>query len=278
MSDINDIYLASPLSELGDDDLLYVGADPGGTPADGAINKSDLFTQIDGEITGRIVLSDDSPIVYTADDTWTKPAGLHHIIVEVQSAGGGGGGCVAGTATNPGCGMSGGGGEYAKKRIDAADLGATETVTVGEGGAGGAAGTNNGATGETSSFGTHVDVIGGGGGNGDANAVTPPMTGVSAGGAGGTGGSGGDIHIPGSAGLSGVKWSNIYVVGSVGGASHLGAMARSTTGSDTDEDGIVGKPYGGGGTGARSTNNVGTNQAGGDGADGVVIVWEYIEA
>lgn len=37
MADINDVFLANPLTEVKREDLLYVGSDPGGTPADGAI-------------------------------------------------------------------------------------------------------------------------------------------------------------------------------------------------------------------------------------------------
>lgn len=226
-----------------------------------------------------IVLSSASPRVYTSNDTWTKPAGLHHIIVEVVGGGGGGGGTTAGTATNPGCAMAGGGGEYAKKKILEAALGATETVTVGAGGTAGAAGNNAGGTGGTSSLGTLVTAIGGTGGDGDSSGVaTLPFTGISSGGAGGTGGTGGDITIKGTTGLPGVKWSTTVTTGSVGGNSHLSGLIRSTTAGTTDEDGVAGAAYGGGGTGGRSTNNAGTDRAGGAGAAGVVIVWEYVTA
>lgn len=211
--------------------------------------------------------------VYTSNDTWTKPAGIDHVIVEVVGGGGGGGGCTSATS-NAGCGMAGGGGEYAKARIAAASLGSTETVTVGAGGTAGAAGNNAGGTGGTSSFGAHVSAVGGSGGDGNTASSSFPFLGASTGGAGGSGGSGGDVTIPGSSGLNGIKWSASYVQPSIGGASFMSGMAKPETGSDTDENGVAGKQYGGGGTGARSSNDT-TNRAGGAGAAGVVIVYEY---
>lgn len=211
--------------------------------------------------------------VYTADDTWSKPSGLHHVIVELVAGGGGGGG-VSSALSQAAAAMSGGGGEYAKKFLLAADLAATVAVTVGAGGAGGAAGANNGSNGGVSSFGAHVSVNGGVGGDANPSTASLPTTGSTGGGIGGTGGTGGDIHIPGGSGISGVKWTASNVVSSIGGASHLSGQARSAENSLADENGITGAQYGGGGTGARSSN-IATNYAGGAGAAGVVIVYEY---
>lgn len=116
-------------------------------------------------------LSDPStiPIIRTyltsgSPHTWTKPAGLKCVIVEVQGAGGNGG-------TDGG---GGGGGGYARKVIVASSLGATETVTVGAGGVG---------SGNTS-FGSHATAGNASNGSGTS---------------GGTA-SGGDVNINGGAG------------------------------------------------------------------------------
>lgn len=236
----------------------------------GGVNRSILGSAI-GSVDTSIALT--AIRVYTADDTWAKPADLHHIIVELVAGGGGGGG-VASASAQAACAMAGGGGEYAMKRIAEAALGATEAVTVGAGGAGGAAGQNAGADGNASSFGAHVSVNPGGGGDGSNSTATVPVIGFSGGGEGGTGGAGGDIHIDGSPGLNGIRWSTTLVQSSVGGGTQLGAFARPSTDSLSDEEGVPGKAYGGGGSGARSSNTT-TNYKGGDGADGVVIVYEY---
>src|SRR3990167_3117623 len=85
---------------------------------------------------------------FTASGTWTKGADTTGVRVEVIGAGGGGGGGIsgaAGTARNGGGG--GGGGAIAMATYDAADLGATETITIGEGGAGGGVATDGGSGG-----------------------------------------------------------------------------------------------------------------------------------
>ena len=76
----------------------------------------------------------------TTGNTWSKPAGLSFVIVECQGAGGGGAGSTVGTNM----GSGGGAGGYARKKIAAASLGATETLIVGTGGA---LGTSGGAGG-----------------------------------------------------------------------------------------------------------------------------------
>lgn len=69
--------------------------------------------------------------------TWTKPAGLKYVVVEVQAGG------ANGISKNSG----GGAGGYTKKTIVSASLGATETITIG-------------AVGGNSSFGAHCSATG----------------------------------------------------------------------------------------------------------------------
>ncbi|VAX25965.1 hypothetical protein MNBD_NITROSPINAE02-2075, partial [hydrothermal vent metagenome] len=76
---------------------------------------------------------------FTVSGVWTKPAGINS--VRVQLVGGGGGGAGSnGTSYN---GAGGGAGGYSEEFIDVSAI-ASETVTVGTGGAGGAAGPNDG--------------------------------------------------------------------------------------------------------------------------------------
>ena len=181
---------------------------------------------------------------FTANDTYTKPAGLKYALVRTQAGGGGGGG--GGGASTGGGG--GGGGGYAEELLATASIGATETVTVGGGGAGGV-GAANGAAGGTSSFGALNSATGGSGGTG---------TGGGQGGAGGAG-TGGNANGGGGAGVSGnPTW------GGIGGSSMLGGGGISGTSSAG-----AGTGYGGGGGAATSSGN------GGAGAGGIVIVLEY---
>ncbi|MBN1535935.1 MAG: hypothetical protein JW908_04325 [Anaerolineales bacterium] len=210
--------------------------------------------------------------IYKSNDTWTKPENLHHIIVEVLGAGGGGGGVVAESGKVAVAGGGGPGG-YSKKRIDAADLGSTETVTVGSKGAKGAAGNNNGSVGETSSFGSHCSATGGSGGYGQAAFSTVARRG----GACGTSGIGsdGDINAAGAVGPVGscLNLTTSGVISGGGGNSLYGAGGNQRTSEGAGNDG---SGYGAGGGGACSVDST-TNFAGADGTDGLVIVWEYTE-
>ncbi len=176
----------------------------------------------------------------TASSTWTKPAGLRNIIVEVVASGGNGGtGQDSGTTDTPGGG--GGGGGYGMKIIPASVLGATESINVGQAPSG------------SSNFGSHCSATGG--------------TSGAAGSASGTGGIGGvgsncNLNIKGQGG--GGPGGAVNLNGGEGGSSVFGGGGPSASGT-----GVAGGNYGGGGSGG------GINGAsGGSGANGVVIVTE----
>jgi hypothetical protein len=117
--------------------------------------------------------------IYTANDTWNKPAGarlIHYFIV--AGGGGGGSGRRDTTANNGGGGGGGAGGSVNIGWADASSFADTVTVTIGAGGAGGAgfrlnnssgaAGTAGGASsfGSLSSTGGQAGSAGSGGGGG----------------------------------------------------------------------------------------------------------------
>ena len=80
--------------------------------------------------------------------TWTKPAGLKHLLVVCVGSGGGGGSGRRGAASTNRCGGGGGaGGSIVRRLIKAADLPASVTITVGMGGVGGAARTTDNTNG-----------------------------------------------------------------------------------------------------------------------------------
>lgn len=206
-------------------------------------------------------------VTFTSDGTWTKDANLKFVIVEVQAGGGGGGGTAAPGASQTCMAGGGGGGGYSRKKIAAASLGATETVTVGAGGTAGS--TGNGGTGGTSSFGTHATATGGSGGVGTVTDNTAGR--MKNGGVGGIGSSG-DLNTAGAAGGNGVVVSNAGNIG-YGGAGGNSRLGGGSTSAIANSHGQAGGNYGGGGGGcARADTNAGT---GGAGAAGIVIVSEY---
>lgn len=90
---------------------------------------------------------------FTSGGTWTKPATASRVLVELWGGGGSGGSRTAGSSNNSATG--GGGGGYTWAIFDEADLGATETVTIGAGGTS-ATGNTNGNDGNDSTFGSHL--------------------------------------------------------------------------------------------------------------------------
>lgn len=196
--------------------------------------------------------------------TYTKPANVTSILVEVVGGGGGGGGALGAGAGATSAGAGGGGGGYARLWVAAAA--GTYTYTVGTGGAGGAAGTNNGNNGVTTTFSaSSLQATGGTGGDG-AGSTSAAAAQFYNGGGGGIG-SNGNINVGGSSGHNGLVALGA-ARGGPGGSSVLGGGA----GVAGIVAGLNGNAYGGGGSGGASSI---TSHAGGDGANGVIIVWEF---
>jgi hypothetical protein len=120
------------------------------------------------------------------------------------------------------------------------------------------------ALGGTTSFGSLLTAVGGGGslGNGDAGSTNAPW---------GVGGTGGCLHIQGSAGGSGRIVSGVATFNNWGGASRL----SGSVGASNSDPGSTGYLYGGGGSGTLNGESAAA-KAGGPGADGIVIVIEFL--
>lgn len=205
----------------------------------------------------------------TAFNKGTYP-GLRKIHVRAIGGGGGGAGAQA-VASQIIVRASGGGGGYSESLLDAASIGASESVSVGIGGAAGV-GNNPGGVGGQSSFGAFVIANGG-------NGSTTTMTSGSAssfvdgalGGALGTG----QIRAAGQPGGNGTRLladeDPLVIIlgmnnpgGASGGGYGAGGNGLTSTGS-----GNAGIRYGGGGSGAIAGV---TSQNGGAGASGAVIL------
>lgn len=183
--------------------------------------------------------------------TYTVPAGVYR--VEVELWGGGGGGGYAFPGNNAGFG--GGGGGYSRGTFDV-HPGQNLTVVVGAGGAGGtvSAGAQSGGT---SAVGALISATGGGGGgwmNSNGDAVGPD-------GRNGGGGVGGQFNWNGIRG-GGTFWLGADRVGGWGAPAFGGTWA----GLNAADPGQLPGCGGSGGTAAYSLNN------GGHGAAGLVVI------
>ena len=188
--------------------------------------------------------------------TWTKPDDLDDtkpILVHVWGAGGVGGNSVY-TAGDSNGTTGGGGGGLAVKLIDVANLGATETITIGAGSVAGANTSDFQGTGGTSSFGSHCSATGGNDGyNNDANEGSATTYGV--------GGIGlqGDVNKRGGSGGSGY-YSTATNCGGGGGGS-----APAPYGVSDGFNGGNGYTYSGGGGGGIGGMGLRGNYQGGAG-------------
>lgn len=213
-----------------------------------------------GQSTGLQWISPPAAITnlqeFSSSDTWEKPAGCVSVLVEMWGGGGGGAGQASADAGG------GGGGGFTMVLLDAADCAATESVTIGAGGAGGTAA--GGSAGGNTTFGSLATARGGAGGtlnttgalSGDyVGGLASTSSWASGGGAptsGGTAGIAGGACIMGGGGGGGGD----SVSSGLGGVSLHGGNGgdgRTTTGTATAGD----VPGGGGGGAYDGTGGAG---------------------
>lgn len=239
---------------------IDAGTGTGGTGAKLTISPDNLAS------SAYVKLSEvDTDVqTFTASGTWNKPANAVKVIVEAWGAGGSGGSKTTGSNNR---GNGGGGGAYVKHIFDAGDLGSSETVTIGSGGASVSADAGDGNVGGNTTFGSHLTAYGGGGGDGYSGA-SPNTEGAGGGGggslsAGTTGGT--------SSGLAGSPGAPLYGDGAVGnGAGTTAAGLYSGGGAGSNGNGGGNTVYGGGGGGGSSSGGTtaGTSTFGGNGGAG----------
>lgn len=217
--------------------------------------------------TGRLIGTQ----IITATGTYTPTTGTNSIIFQLVGAGGGGGSTQATGGGQLAMGVGGGGGGVVIHRATSGFSG--QTVTIGAGGTGGTAG-SSGGNGGTSTF-LGCSAFGGLGGTlGPAAAATSLDFTVPGGAA--TGGN--ILNSPGSFGGAALyvfTTSGNIVFGGEGGNNILTSRVAQLTSGGGIGTGMLGQLPGGGGGGAKAGLGGLASRAGGTGANGICIIYEY---
>ena len=199
---------------------------------------SDNVWSGDNTFSGTVIGANNvEEVVFNTSGTWTKDAGLAVIRVQAWGAGGSG---ASQTGANAG---GGGGGGYFEAWLTAAELGSTETVTVGVGGVS-VSGDTIGNTGANTTFGALVTAYGGGPGETSVGDIQ--------------GGHGGDIQPGGTLFRGAGNTAAAGGVGSYWGGGGGGGVDDATTGH------VGGRAlYGGAGGGGSAVETAASYGAGG---------------
>ncbi|MFG0828758.1 hypothetical protein ACF8R6_10320 [Pseudomonas sp. CJQ_7] len=214
-----------------------------------------------GGATGRLL----NVQVFSASGTYTPTPGMKSAIIEARAGGGGSGGIAATSSSQYGVAGGAGGGARAVGKYSAAEIGAGQVVTIGQGGAGGASG-SVGSNGGTTSVGSLISAAGGTGGN--PGSITTLTSNINAGALGGQTIVGGNlIAEPGQPGGMGIYVNNSFRGGNGGGpAGGVGGVISDVT----PPSGGLGSGAGGHVAGASASARSGSS-----GGNGYVVIWEY---
>jgi len=219
--------------------------------------------------------------VLTGSGTYVPTSGTKKIVVEAVGAGGGGGGADAGgrSGDNYIYSVSGGGGSGAYARFILENSFSNIAYSCGKGGLGGnkpGAPNNQGSPGGQTTFGSLLTLPGGKGGTSGTTNNSFNWGCVAGGGVG--------ADTPTLA--SSIK-AILAMGGSVGAAGQMnnanggcaGVGANTALGhggfGSTNGSGGDGRGYGAGGGGSLTIQSNTNSQAGGNGGDGLIIIWEY---
>lgn len=215
------------------------------------------------------VVSTTKVTTFTASGTFTPDAKMLFCNVLAWGGGGAGGGAVATGAAQRSIGSGGNAGAKSQARLTAAQIGASQPVTIGAGGTGvaGAAGNAGAAT----TLGALVSAAGGQGGNASAasgalKTVFSPATTQSA---------TGDVRGHTSLGGHGNDDTGGFPYSGYGGSNEWGGGAVTNT--TANSAGTAGLGQGAGGSGALNGASQAA-RAGGAGHAGVMIITEYLHS
>ena len=206
--------------------------------------------------------------VFYNSGIYTATTGTKKVIVEMVGGGAGSAGSRAAGSGQVAVGGAGGAGSYAKGSFTQNFNGVQ--VTVGAKGAGGTVSGPYASDGGTSSFGSLISAAGGAAGQPAGPTSSFPISTVAAVVSAGDNGAN-IIGTPGQGASASVVVNASVVIESPGGSSQFGAGGFITA---FNAKGINGSGFGAGG-GPSKVNSGGAAVAGGDGSQGLVIVWEY---
>ena len=209
---------------------------------------------------------------FTSNGTYTPSTGATKALMYC-TGGGGGAGSVDGQGSGTAAASTGGSGGGTAVAL-VTSLAASYTVTVGAGGNGGASGNNDGNDGNDSTVTDGASfTLTGAGGNAGTGQLASSGNNIAEGVAGGSA-SGGDFIIHG-----GDSSAAVIITGEIASLSVSGGSFYDPSGVRCNHNGnghnAFSTAYGCGG-GACSNLDTNFNRAGGDGADGVVIIYEYL--
>lgn len=190
---------------------------------------------------------------FTSSGTYTPSTGMVYAVIDAVGGGGGAPGGSAGSNYASG----GGAGAYVRSLVTAANVGASQVVTIG---AAGTASTGNTAAGNggNTSVGTLAVAGGGTAGTQSSSSITYP------------GGLGGTATTPANGvGVNGQNGGAGQSNGALTGFGGSGPFGAGGYGVTSGTAGVAGSGFGAGGSGANSTN------LGGAGSPGFVLITEY---
>lgn len=243
-----------------------VPTQPAGTDNTTAASTA-FVTAALGSVAGNLV---STPIVYSNSGSYPKNPNSSFIIVEVVGGGGAGGGTPATSSTQNSVAGGGASGGYAVAVIPTSSLSASTSFTIGAAGVS-APGVAGGAGGN-SSFGSLIVANGGLGGLPGAAATASYVLQPVAGGAASA--TTGAIYLAsGSPGGPAIFIGVGAATSGSGGNSPLGA-GGGNGGSPVAGGYTTATAPGGGGGGSAVSSSTAANK-GGDGARGVIRIWEY---
>jgi hypothetical protein len=211
-----------------------------GKGTDGQFLKADSVATEGLSWGDAIASADIQTFTSTGANTWNKPSGAKKVLVQMWGAGASG-------AKNTDTAGGGGGGEYTEFMFNASDLGSSETVTIGAGGAARSTAGSGNAGGNTT-FGSWITAFGGQGGTSN-NTDTASQ-----------GGHGGN------------KFGNLNTLWGVGATSAgggSGIYSAAGGGTDTSANGYAGGDSYFGGAGGGGESDIGTSF--GNGAGGTSV-------
>jgi hypothetical protein len=232
-----------------------------------SISTYDFSHQLNAPTAGRLL----SIQKFTAaSSTYTRTPGSSYTIFVVQADGGAGGGATRPSIGNVSLGSPGGNGSRAVSKYTAAQIGASQTITVGQGGLAHVGA--NGDSGTGSSVGSLISCPGGIGG-GALNDQVPPtingngnFTGVP---------TGGNLFIELGACQSYAMAITDVPSGMFSGSGGSSAFGNGASGNNGNAAVGPAINFGTGGAGSAINNGFGGDTAGSNGAPGVVFAYEY---